>query len=149
MAANWFIALPVPSGAWLEALTPPPAVRLFTRHDLHLTVAFLGAVSEARALAAFACAAELPLAPLEISLAQVVPLGARRRPSAFSALLDRGRVEVERAVGAVRARYPAPRAAAEGTEPSTPNPHPCAQTDRRLDTADAASSRLPGLMGAR
>jgi hypothetical protein len=31
----------------------------------------------------------------------------------------------------------------------TPNPHPCAPSHRRLDTAASASSRLPGLMGAR
>jgi 2'-5' RNA ligase len=102
MAANWFIALPVPAGPWLEALQPPPGVRLFAREDLHLTVAFLGPVSAERARAAFDHAGALPLRPLEIGLAQVAALGSPRRPSAFSALLDQGRAEVERAIGALR-----------------------------------------------
>lgn len=102
MAANWFVALPVPAGGWLETLQPPPGVRLFAPEDLHLTLAFLGAVSAERARAAFACAETLPLQPLEIGLGQVVPLGSRRRPSAFSALLEQGRAEVERAIAAIR-----------------------------------------------
>jgi 2'-5' RNA ligase len=102
MAANWFVALPVPAGPWLEALYPPPGVRLFAPEDLHLTVAFLGAVSAERARAAFDGLGTLPLTALQISLAEVAVLGPRRRPSAFSALLDQGRAQVERAIGALR-----------------------------------------------
>jgi 2'-5' RNA ligase len=102
MAANWFIALPVPAGPWLEALAAPTGVRLFAPEDLHLTVAFLGAVSAEQARTAFDHAGSLPLAPLEIGLAQVAALGSRRRPSAFSALLDQGREQIERAIAALR-----------------------------------------------
>jgi 2'-5' RNA ligase len=102
MAANWFVALPVPAGPWLEALRPPPGVRLFAPEDLHLTVAFLGAICAERARAAFDGLGALPLAALQIGLAQVATLGPRRRPSAFSALLDQGRAEVERAIAALR-----------------------------------------------
>ncbi|MET0390284.1 MAG: hypothetical protein ABW321_30210 [Polyangiales bacterium] len=101
-AANWFIALPVTPGPWFQALTPPPAVRLFAPTDLHLTVAFLGAASETRALAAFELAADFPLAPLEVRLGALEGLGGKRRPSAFSALLTQGRDAVEMALGTAR-----------------------------------------------
>jgi len=104
--SNWFIALPVPAepwfDPWLEHCGPPPALRMFAKSDLHLTVAFLGGVSEERALAAFELAAAFPLAPLDVSLGEVEALGAEQRPSAFSALLKQGRVEVERAMTSSR-----------------------------------------------
>jgi 2'-5' RNA ligase len=77
-------------------------VRQFGREDLHITVAFLGAVSEASALAAFELADEFPLPMTDITLGAVKPLGAERRPSAFSALLERGREEVELAMTKAR-----------------------------------------------
>jgi 2'-5' RNA ligase len=102
MSANWFIALPVPAGPWFEALQPPDGVRLFGASDLHLTVAFLGAASEAQAQAAFEHAPSFPLPALQVRLGPVECLGSKRRPSAFSALLLDGRAEVEAAMGAVR-----------------------------------------------
>ena len=40
--ANWFVALPVPTAAWFEALPEAPDdVRLFHPHDLHATVLHL------------------------------------------------------------------------------------------------------------
>lgn len=102
MAANWFIALPVPAGPWFDALQPPAGVRMFGPLDLHLTVAFLGPVREDQALAAFQHAASFPLEPLQIRLGPVECLGSKRRPSAFSALLLDGRVEVEAALAAAR-----------------------------------------------
>ena len=103
MTGNWFIALPVAAGAWFQGLTPPPGVRLFGEHDLHLTVAFLGAVGEERARAAFALAADFPLRPLAVRLGPIEALGSPRRPSAFSALLTEGRAQVETALGVARA----------------------------------------------
>ena len=100
--SNWFIALPVTSGDWLQRLQPAPAgVRVFAPEDLHLTVAFLGPVDEARAHRAWD-ALEWPLSQTEISLGSVVPLGPTARPSALSALLLPGREEVESAVASVR-----------------------------------------------
>jgi 2'-5' RNA ligase len=101
-AANWFIALPVAAGAWFERLQAPPGVRLFGRNDLHITVAFLGAVSEQLALSAFELGSALPLAALDIQLARVEALGSARRPSALSALVGTGRQCVEEACTAVR-----------------------------------------------
>jgi 2'-5' RNA ligase len=48
---NWFIALPVSPLGWFERLVPPPPAgfRAFHPDDLHLTIAFLGAVDDATA----------------------------------------------------------------------------------------------------
>ena len=117
MRANWFIGLPVPAGPWFAALQPPAGVRLFGLEDLHVTVAFLGAVDEARARAAFELAQDFPLRALSVTLAQVEALGSRRRPSAFSALLGEGRAEVEHAMGATRGAMWERAAAREDTRP--------------------------------
>jgi 2'-5' RNA ligase len=100
--ANWFVALPVEVGPWFEQLVPPPAVRLFGPGDLHITVAFLGPVSEERALAAFELAREFALPASVVRLGPIELLGNARRPSAFSALLTEGRAEVERAMTEAR-----------------------------------------------
>jgi len=104
MAANWFIGLPVAAGVWLSRLEPPAElpVRVFAPSDLHLTVAFLGAVSREAAHAAFAEAGSFALAPSEVRLGALVPLGRPARPSAFSALLCEGREAVEQAISAAR-----------------------------------------------
>ena len=107
MRANWFLAFPL-GGAFVRELpAPPSALRLFHPEDVHLTLSFLGGCGEERALAALgaldaALAAE-PLAPLAISLGEVVPMGSRRRYTALSALLGRGRPEAEAALSRLRA----------------------------------------------
>ncbi len=95
MSANWFIALPVSAEPWFYSLgntpcAPPPAVQLFHPADLHLTVAFLGAVAESAARAAFVHAQSFALAPIAVELGPVQALGARQRPSALSATLAPG-----------------------------------------------------------
>jgi 2'-5' RNA ligase len=100
--ANWFIGLPVAPGAWFGRVgAPPPGVTLFHPEDLHLTIAFLGAVTEDAARAGWA-ALVWDRPRLEVVLGAVVPMGSSRRPSAFSALLDQGRPEVEEAMGRSR-----------------------------------------------
>lgn len=102
MLPNWFIAIPVAEAAIVERLPPAPrGLRLLTPADLHVTVAFLGPVDEARARAAYA-AMNWPLAPRDISFGEVVPMGPVRRFSALSALLVEGRKEVEAAMGRAR-----------------------------------------------
>lgn len=84
--ANWFIALPVPAAAWFEALPEAPdAVRPFHPDDLHATVAFLGAVGEARARRAFDALRATPIPRREIRLGRIVPMGPPKRWSALSA----------------------------------------------------------------
>ena len=102
MRPNWFIALPVPGGEWFEMLgPPPPSIRAFSASDLHLTIAFLGTVSESAAHAAWAAFA-WPLGDVDVTLGDVVPMGRPTRYSALSALLDEGREAVEAAMGASR-----------------------------------------------
>jgi 2'-5' RNA ligase len=100
---NWFVALPVPADGWYALLpAPPPQLRLLHPDDLHLTVAFLGAVEEAKARAAFELANELALGPTEVALGSVEPMGNKRRPSALSVTLRSGREAVARAIEGVR-----------------------------------------------
>lgn len=62
--------------------------------DLHLTVAFLGGVSEEAARAAWA-ATVWNDGPRTVTLADVAPMGSPRRYSALSLLLGNGRIEIE------------------------------------------------------
>lgn len=101
MNANWFIGLPVASGAWFECLAAPAGCRRFAPSDLHLTVAFLGGVSEEAARAAFGVT-RFALGPTDVTLGAVVPMGPPQRYSALSALLVTGRAEVEAAMGGAR-----------------------------------------------
>lgn len=92
---NWFLAFPV-EGAFVRELGELPShFRLFHPEDVHLTLAFLGGVGEAVAESALA---ELdvrlgaaPLAALDVTLGEVVPMGSPRRYTALSALLHEGR----------------------------------------------------------
>lgn len=100
---NWFVGIPVPAGTWFERLvtTPPEAVRRFHPEDLHMTVAFLGGVSEEQARAGWE-ALRWSLEPLTVTLGHVVPMGNPRRFSALSVELVDGREQVERAIAACR-----------------------------------------------
>ncbi len=92
MRPNWFVALQVPPLDWFDRLVPPPpeGCRHFHRDDLHLTLAFLGAVDEDAARAGFA-ALRWPLGPQQVTLGRVVPMGSKHRFSALSALLSDAR----------------------------------------------------------
>ena len=102
-APNWFIGIPVDPGEWYtRLLTQPPAgFRTFHPQDLHMTVAFLGAVGHEQALAAWR-ALDWGLGAVHATLGAVVPMGAPHRYSALSIELDAGREEVEQAIAACR-----------------------------------------------
>lgn len=100
---NWFVALPVDPGSWFERLPPPPAAaRLFAPGDLHLTVAFFGAVEAEAAGRAFATARRWAAGPLSVRLGPVRAFGSKRQPSALSAVPTEGAEELAHAIGAVR-----------------------------------------------
>lgn len=82
---NWFIALPVPAEAWMEALTPlPPGARRLHASDVHVTVAFLGGVGEEQARAAWrVLEGAPPRGPFVFRPGSIRPFGGRR-PSAWS-----------------------------------------------------------------
>jgi 2'-5' RNA ligase len=111
--ANWFVGLPVSPSGWFEAVGPPPPfVRLFAPTDVHVTVAFLGRVTEEAARAAWAATA-WDDGPVDVTFGNVVPMGSPRHWSALSVLLASGREGVEAGIGRHRG---APYAAA-GAEP--------------------------------
>jgi 2'-5' RNA ligase len=89
---NWFIGLKVPAGAWYDERfdVPSPAFRRFHPDDLHMTVAFLGAVEEDTARAAFLVNERWDQGGLDVNLGPVVAMGNPRRYSALSLLLTAG-----------------------------------------------------------
>lgn len=104
--ANWFVALPVrpaelPAGL-IESL--PAGLRRFHPDDLHLTVAFLGAVSGARARAAWDAAADIAEGPFTVDVGAPAALGKPRRPSAFGLDLGAGGEAVTRLIETWRDR---------------------------------------------
>lgn len=103
---NWFLAFPV-AADFVNALPAlPPNFRRFHPEDVHLTLAFLGSCGDDganRALDALDANLLGPLATsIAISLGEIVPMGARRRYSALSALLAQGKRETEARITALR-----------------------------------------------
>ena len=125
MRPNWFFAFPIDGGFVRDLPAPPSALRAFHPDDVHLTLCFLGGCGEERALAALAAldaalAAE-PLAPIDVTLGEVVPMGSPRRYTALSALLEHGRPEAAAAVA--RLRDTLADAAAVARDTREPKPH--------------------------
>ncbi len=105
MRPNWFIALPVPAARWFTervAQHPPPSVRLFHPEDVHLTVAFLGGVTEEAARHAWQRADLWRQGSVRATFGEVIGMGAPAHFTALSALLERGRAEVEEGLRACR-----------------------------------------------
>ncbi len=123
---NWFFAFPI-DGSFVLSLPPLPAnFRRFHPDDVHLTLAFLGGVSEAAAhdalLSLDARLLQAPLSAIEVSLSEVVPVGGSRRSySALSALLDQGRAEATAYLSALR--DPLTEVAAGRRHSRPPKPH--------------------------
>ncbi len=90
MEANWFIALPFPLASLpREELTRLPAgTRAFDPADLHVTVAFLGAVGEHRALRAWEQLETVDALPVSATIGPRAVFGSPRRPSALGLDLD-------------------------------------------------------------
>jgi RNA 2',3'-cyclic 3'-phosphodiesterase len=106
MRPNWFFAFPVNGSFVADLPPPPPSFRLFHPEDVHLTLSFLGGCGEDAAQRALRALDEsLPpalLAPLDVSLGEVVPMGPQREYSALSALLQRGREQTEACIAQLR-----------------------------------------------
>lgn len=117
MRPNWFLAFPIDGRFVLDLPELPRGFRRYHPEDVHLTLAFLGgcgADAAHRALEALDTRlAELRPGPLDVALAEVVPMGSKRKYSALSALLAKGRAETEACIGALRG---APALAAKGRE---------------------------------
>ena len=101
MKPNWFVAFPVHSGPWFSPLFTglPRGIRQFHPVDLHITVAFLGAVSEEAAQAGFQALPEDLGGAVSATLGRMRGMGNRRRPSAYALTLEVGREGGRRAHG--------------------------------------------------
>jgi 2'-5' RNA ligase len=87
--SSWFVAFPVVAGDWFARLSPVPAgTRFVAAADLHLTLAFLGAVGESRARTAFNGLSATAIRCVEIRLGAVVPMGSPGRANALCAKVE-------------------------------------------------------------
>ncbi|MCB9550640.1 MAG: 2'-5' RNA ligase family protein [Myxococcales bacterium] len=135
-AANWFIGLPVAGDcvAALRAAGPGAPVRWVPAGDLHVTVAFLGAVGEAAARRAWATVGALP-GTFELALGSLALFGPPRR---FSAVgfepMGPGRAAAVACIEAARARA----LAAAGARPDARAPRPHVTVLRPRAEATAA-----------
>ncbi|MEM9693026.1 MAG: RNA 2',3'-cyclic phosphodiesterase [Myxococcota bacterium] len=92
MRPNWFIGLAVSPDPWFEPVTAAlevapqrrAALRLFHPDDLHLTIAFLGAVSEEGARAAWEASTDLAFETVDARLERLEPMGQPRRPTVLA-----------------------------------------------------------------
>lgn len=121
MRANWFVAIPFPL-ANLEGLLAhlPESCRGFHQEDLHLTVAFLGAMDPVLQSAVETAMNRIEAAPVEVTLGNPRALPTRRKPSAFCLELARGRDRVASWIGAWRGDL----YAAAGSRPDDREPLP-------------------------
>jgi len=111
-------------------------VRLFSASDLHVTLGFLGAVQEKVALLAWQRIGDFPRFRRVVgSFTGVEPLGHPRKPSALSALVDRGREELSEMIA--EARGPLLSAAGVPEDDRPPLPHmTLARIQRRANSAE-------------
>jgi 2'-5' RNA ligase len=141
MAPRWFIAFPFAHEAALSGFAPPPpAVRLFTADDLHLTLAFLGRCGEASARAAFATIAPASIAPFVLGLGRAELLGGSRPTAIARGVVERcGRAP--RPVQEERSEH-APRPVQEERCEHAPRPV------QRVDEPARLSATMARLRGA-
>ena len=92
MKPNWFAAVPI-SAPWLfDALKDmPPECRGFAPEDVHMTVAFFGAMDPARQAELAPLFARIDHAPFQITLGGLTALPSRKRCSALSLEVTSGR----------------------------------------------------------
>ena len=92
MNENWFVGIPITEATWFDERFDAPASDLWrvNPHDLHLSVAFLGAVGEEQARAAFRHTGRWKRGPIEASLGAIVPLGKSSKYGALVGLLSDG-----------------------------------------------------------
>lgn len=90
--ANWFIGFPILETDWLPSLTQdlPSGLRAFSAADLHVTLAFLGPVSEAKARAAWRRLLQSPPPAMTVRFGPVEAFGNPRQPTAFSLTFGEG-----------------------------------------------------------
>ncbi len=114
----------------------PPRVRPFVPSDLHLTLAFLGAVQESEARNAWLLITRFPsFRRVEGSFERVKPLGHPTKPSALSAIVARGADALSEMI--LEARAPLLESAGARPDERPPLPHmTLARVQRRANAAE-------------
>lgn len=120
----------------LHVPSAPPRVRRFLPSDLHVTLAFLGAVHEAEARTAWALVGGFrSFRCVTGSFDRVQPLGHPRKPSALCAIVADGRDVLSAMIAEARAPLLAAAGAAE--DDRSPLPHmTIARVQRRAKSAE-------------
>lgn len=122
---NWFVGIPVDDSALpASALRDLPArTRTIHPDDLHVTVAFLGAVGANRALAAWSHLAPPAAAPLIARVGPRAAFGPRRQPSAIGLDLEADRPDAPLARFVAARRDPLREAAGLAADTRAVRPH--------------------------
>lgn len=137
MSPNWFIACPVPSFEGFETLFQqvPQNLRPFQVEDLHITLAFFGNIAIVDALKAWEVAKQIKFPAFEVSFDAIKAFGPSSRPSAFSIVLDTGRIEAESLI--LNHRAALHEAAGVPADARPPKPHiTIARPSRKATDAD-------------
>lgn len=100
---------------------PPPGFRLFHPQDRHLTLAFLGACGEERAMAVFDQARAWRARPFRVTLGSLVTMGPKGRYSALAFLLEEGRQALEISIEEQRPAWLELAGARPDSRPATPH----------------------------
>ena len=92
---NWFVAVPVMAGKWFTSLQEnrPDLCRGFDPLDLHMTLAFLGAMDPQKEEAVIKTMAQIQYSPFEFTFSGVLALPNAKRCSALALSFGEGQTE--------------------------------------------------------
>ena len=123
MKPNWFVGLPVAAASWLASMTAdlPESCRAFDARDVHMTVAFLGAVEPAGVSAVIDLLNAVEERAFFITLGRVLALPTPKRVSALSLEPLEGIARARLFIEGWRERFC--RAAGCRPDPRPPLPH--------------------------
>ncbi len=123
MQPNWFFALPVPAETWLHTVLHdlPEACRAFAPEDVHMTVAFLGALPPQRVAAMVAALDQIQANAFTIHLGEVLALPNPKRPSALSFAVTTGQAQAAAMIANHRDHLLAAAGAAPDRRPPLPH----------------------------
>ncbi len=139
---NWFAALPVPAHAWLPRVLRelPSSCRGFDPDDVHMTVAFFGAMRESLVADVIETLDGVSDAPIPVRLGRLLALPKPRRPSAFSFSIAEGGEPAANLIGTWRDSLLAVARARPDHRP--PLPHITVARPPRRASAEARSESL-------
>lgn len=146
MKPNWFAALPVSAHGWLPHVLRnlPSSCRAFHADDMHMTVAFFGAMPDSRVADIVAILDQIRAASIPLRLGPLLTLPTPKRVSAFSFSVAEGRERAASLIG--RWRGPLLEAARARPDHRPPLPH---LTVARLSRKASGPERAAALEWAR